>query len=147
MRASLISGVSPSWSHSRNAASIAAGRLSSQYRKDEVFRDNFWFGGNALHSYIAYCLACGERDKHQLLLYAYNQVYKPALGNPGWWRDDYGWWGNVFCAALRNRNALGYQASEYDVFFGDLLDAAVRVGRSSTPTGARQPITTRWVTV
>lgn len=110
-----------------DATTIAAQRLASQYRTSGIFDGNFWFGGNALHAYLRSLVAAERTDDDQLLRFAYDEVFIPAVRAPaaGWWRDDYGWWGAAFCTAIRNRDALGYGDTAHDALFNDLLAAAV----------------------
>src|SRR6185436_4766646 len=107
----------------KEAASIGFTVLDKQYRTSEIFNGNFWFGGNTLHTCLNYLLAAPQKDSTRILEWAYNNVYQ-VLDGPDWWRDDYSWWGNAFTLAINNRTALGYQASNNDQLFSDLLSAA-----------------------
>jgi hypothetical protein len=116
------------------AAGKGFAQLITLYRKAGVFDGNFWFGGNALETCLDYLINAGVKDKDNfnILETAYYQVYaalspesingrivpvrKP--GDIGWWRDDYGWWGNAFVLAMNNRDKLGYTnlSSDEDLF-------------------------------
>ena len=106
------------------AATSAAALLETQYREKDVFVGNFWFGGNALQAYLGSCLALNKGDEGRLLEYAFHSVYEVLSVEPDWWHDDFGWWGNVFCLALKRRKDLGYAASANDELFAAILAAA-----------------------
>lgn len=96
--------------------------LVDQYKTPGIFDGNFWFGGNALHAYLDYLFRAGETDTNQILPTA-NKIYQSMSNNPGWWRDDYGWWGIAFVVAINNRVGFGYKDPSYDPLFKDLRDA------------------------
>src|SRR5690242_15948352 len=85
----------------RTAASKGIAVLVDQYKTPGIFDGNFWFGGNALHAYLDYLFRAGETDTNQILPTA-NKIYQSMSNNPGWWRDDYGWWGIAFVVAINN---------------------------------------------
>jgi hypothetical protein len=109
----------------KTAAAQGFTLLAQQYKIDSIFDNNFWFGGNALHTCLDYMIAAGVNDPAQdnLLVYAYEQIYKPVK-DVAWWHDDFGWWGDAFVLAINNRAKFGYGGSNYDALFRRLLTEA-----------------------
>jgi hypothetical protein len=107
----------------KTAASTGFDVLVNQYKTPNIFDGNFWFAGNTLRTCLSYLIVTQQTDTQGILTAAY-QIYLDLFRNPGWWRDDYGWWGNAFIIAINNRQRLGYQGSSYDGLFQNLLDAA-----------------------
>lgn len=109
---------------SNSAAESGFERLVSQYKTPEIFAGNFWFAGNALHVCLNYLEVAGQKDAVGILPFAlnlFNQLKSPANG---WWKDDYGWWGNAFVHAINSRSELGYAGPSNDQLFKDILTAA-----------------------
>ncbi len=98
--------------------------LVQQYKTPHIFDGNFWFGGTTLHTCLDYLVAAGETDQTSQVLPAAMGTYQSLSGNPGWWKDDYGWWGVAFSFAIGHRRQLGYESHRHDEFFRDLLAAA-----------------------
>src|SRR5262245_1542758 len=97
--------------------------LSFQYAQCHAihaFNGNFWHAANALHACLDYLLRSRQPDARQLLVVG-EQTYRALLSASDWWRDDYGWWGNVFLLAWSNRQALGYADPKFDPLFANLL--------------------------
>jgi hypothetical protein len=111
-------------------------QLVSLYKTSDLFKDNFWFAGNAFHTCLDYMIYAKVNDANgkgvigndvngnrvvQKALDIYNSLLPPPPAPPpGWWRDDYGWWGNAFVLAYNNRAPLGYGDSAYDALFNDI---------------------------
>ncbi len=108
----------------RSAAKAGFDVLSAQYKTPHIFDGNFWFGGTTLHTCLNYLVAAKETDRSTQILPAAFDVYHDLSTNPGWWKDDYGWWGVAFSFALENRGALGYGSHSYDELFNELLAGA-----------------------
>jgi hypothetical protein len=100
--------------------------LVSLYQTPDMFKDNFWFGGNAFHTCLDYMIYAKVNDTNGVVQTAHDIYIKlvtpplPPAPPPGWWRDDYGWWGNAFVLAYNNRAPLGYGDSAYDALFNDI---------------------------
>jgi hypothetical protein len=96
--------------------------LADQYKTSDIFAGNFWFGGNAFHTCLDYMLRAKTTDTKSVLTTAW-RIYEAAQSNKGWWRDDYGWWGNAFLLALNNRGRLGYGDPVYNSLFNSMTSA------------------------
>jgi hypothetical protein len=114
----------PGGSTYRSAAKAGFELLSRQYKTPHIFDGNFWFGGTTLHTCLDYLVAAGETDRDAKILPAAFGIYQSLSTNPGWWKDDYGWWGIAFSFAVNHRRELGYGEALYDDFFSELLAAA-----------------------
>ncbi len=108
----------------RSAAAAGFDVLVGQYKTPHVFDGNFWFGGTTLHTCLNYLVASGETDHRSRILPTAFSVYQNLSGNPGWWKDDYGWWGVAFSFAINHRQRLGYDDHRHDELFNGLLAAA-----------------------
>lgn len=108
----------------RSAAQAGFDVLTTQYKTPHVFDGNFWFGGTTLHTCLNFLVAANETDVNAQILPAAHAVYRDLSNNPGWWKDDYGWWGIAFTFAVEHRRALGYSGDAHDAMFHDLLAAA-----------------------
>jgi hypothetical protein len=75
----------------------------------------FWHAGNTLDAYVTYLVNAKEVDKADIVALSQklfednwrNNDSKDPIGQPRWWRDDYGWWGMAFLNAVQNADALG----------------------------------------
>ncbi len=114
----------PGGSTYRSAAKAGFEVLSQQYKTPHIFDGNFWFGGTTLHTCLNYLVAASETDRDAKVLPAAFDIYQSLRTNPGWWKDDYGWWGVAFSSALNHRGELGYGGTAYDKLFSELLTAA-----------------------
>jgi hypothetical protein len=122
-----ISTVTPSTRASytyRSAAQAGFEVLTAQYKTPHIFDGNFWFGGTTLNTCLNYLVAAKQTDRSaQILPTAFN-IYQSLSTNPGWWKDDYSWWGVAFAFAISHRRELGYGGSSHDELFDGLLAAA-----------------------
>jgi len=62
----------------KEAASAGFNVLACQYSNQD-FRDNFWFGGNTLHTCLNYLIKARETDFAGVLITGY-KVYAPHSG-------------------------------------------------------------------
>lgn len=118
------SGAPPQPQTYRSAAEAGFELLVTQYKTPHIFDGNFWFGGTTLHTCLNYLVAARQTDKSAQILPAAYAVYRGLHDKPGWWKDDYGWWGVAFAFAIEHRRALGYGSAAHDGMFHDLLAAA-----------------------
>jgi hypothetical protein len=95
------------------------GNLYRQCGRENAFDGYFWLAANALQTCLEYLLRSGRTDDRELLVVA-ETIYRRLLP-VGWWRDDFGWWGNAFVLAWSNRQQLGYAAPVYDDLFNNLI--------------------------
>jgi hypothetical protein len=67
----------------------------------------YWHAGNTLDTYVDYLVAAKQGDAAGIVGLSY-PLFTTNLGTPeapGWWRDDYGWWGIAFLNASRPDHA------------------------------------------
>lgn len=109
----------------KTAAASGFSYLTTLFTAKDCFENNFWFGGNAFHTCLDYLIYAKVLDNPGpgIVPAAYG-IYKAAQTNPGWWRDDYAWWGIAFVLALDNRQTLGYGTVQYDPLFNAIATAA-----------------------
>lgn len=105
------------------AAAAGFGLLAQKYLTEGIFAGAFWHAGNSLQTCLGYLLLTDQPDSHALLPNAY-QIYSDGEGDPGLWRDDFGWWGIAFATAIKNRDRLGYASPSYDQLFSDIGTSA-----------------------
>jgi hypothetical protein len=108
----------------RSAAQAGFEVLTQQYKTPHIFDGNFWFGGTTLNTCLNYLVAAKQTDRSVQILPTAFDVYQSLRTNPGWWKDDYGWWGVAFAFAISHRRQLGYGGPSHDELFNELLAAA-----------------------
>ena len=67
----------------------------------------YWHAGNTLDTYVNYLVAATQEDSNAIVDKSYT-LCLTDFGTPeapGWWRDDYGWWGIAFLNAGRPDHA------------------------------------------
>lgn len=70
----------------------------------------FWHAGNTLDTCVTYLAQAKQNDTDNIVSRSYTILFDLLAGtpeSPGWWRDDYGWWGIAFLNAAANAQTLG----------------------------------------
>jgi hypothetical protein len=81
----------------------------------------YWHMGNALDTIITYFVQANKRDTDFIIGESFD-LYNVNVGSgpkPGWWRDDYGWWGIAFLNAAQedHENILKLGGDTQKAFF------------------------------
>jgi hypothetical protein len=75
----------------------------------------YWHMGNTLDACVTYLVQAKRKDDDGIVSKSY-PLFMTKVGTPekpGWWRDDYGWWGIAFLNAVQPDHAavLGLDAA------------------------------------
>jgi hypothetical protein len=77
--------------------------------RNENLGQGFWHAGNTLDTCVTYLIQTKQKDD-QNIVYSSQRLFSDNAGKPdkpGWWRDDYGWWGIAFLNAADSAAILG----------------------------------------